>query len=412
MTTWIFQANPETFQIDEYLKGPGEIRWTVNQKHLAGRMAVRDRVFVWRSDGQKKGSGGVIASGHLTSVPTVEAEDPRAIPLWTSPPAIQGLRVRLNIIKTADGHGRLSRKALQSDPVLRDLTILKLAQLTNYEVPVAQAERLEQLWQETGSNWTEAESTAALWAYAKTYGHSLSPNVPGSPITEVAVRIGRGVPSVYTKVINFRALDPRDERKGLNAASMIDLQIWDRYFDDLSSTLDEIRLERDYRRLWQDRPAARSDEPLAHEGSPSPQVPPERRQTDQGQGLEPDPLVRKAIELHAMTLATLRYKSQGFEVEDTSNRNPYDLRCVKGELEVRVEVKGTRGDGSSVEVTIGEVENARSTVWRTDIFVVSEIHVEAGPPPTASGGLQRQVAGWRPEDKDLSPTRFRYRLPV
>ena len=38
----------------------------------------------------------------------------------------------------------------------------------------------------------------------------------------VAERIGRAVSSVYNKVMNFRALDPRDERTGMRAGSKTD----------------------------------------------------------------------------------------------------------------------------------------------------------------------------------------------
>ena len=77
-------------------------------------------------------------------------------------------------------------------------------------------------------------------------------------------------------------------------------------------------------------------------------------------------------------LARAWYESEGFVVEDTSGTCPYDLRCTKGDAEVRVEVKGTRGDGSTVEVTIGEVVNARGNGWRTDLFIVSRIEIVRG----------------------------------
>ena len=48
------------------------------------------------------------------------------------------------------------------------------------------------------------------------------------------------------------------------------------------------------------------------------------------------------------------------EVHDEHKKNPYDLRCVKAESTLFVEVKGTKSQGHSVLVTVGEVEFART----------------------------------------------------
>jgi len=132
-----------------------------------------------------------------------------------------------------------------------------------------------------------------------------------------------------------------------------------------------------------------------------------------GQGYEADPLVRRAVELRAMDLADAHYRAQGFAVENTSAAKFYDLRCTRDGAEVRVEVKGTRNDGSEVEVTIGEVENARGTGWRTDLFVVSAIAVSREDGVIgAYGGSIHIVEGWRPSVEDLTAIRFRCTVPA
>jgi hypothetical protein len=131
-----------------------------------------------------------------------------------------------------------------------------------------------------------------------------------------------------------------------------------------------------------------------------------------GQGYERDPKVRRAIELHAMDLAMVHYVKLGYSVENKAAFESYDLRCTRLGEEVRVEVKGTRGEGSEVEVTINEVENARGTGWRTDLFVVSGIGIKkAKQGPVAAGGVIQIVEGWRAPQADLSPSRFRCRVP-
>ena len=126
------------------------------------------------------------------------------------------------------------------------------------------------------------------------------------------------------------------------------------------------------------------------------------------QGYEPDPDVCRAVEQRAMALAEEHYGALGFDVQNTATTKPYDFRCMLDGLEVRVEVKGTRGDGAAIDVTIGEVENARGAGWRTDLFVVSGILVTRTlDAPVASGGTVRIVAGWRPAPEDLEAIRFR-----
>lgn len=130
-----------------------------------------------------------------------------------------------------------------------------------------------------------------------------------------------------------------------------------------------------------------------------------------GQGYERDPAVRAAIDRRAMQLAIAHYKASKYTVENTASTHPFDLRCKGAGREVRVEVKGTRGDGSTVAVTIGEVKSARGKGWRTDLFIVSGIRVTAGNPPVARGGKETIVRGWVPSVADLEALTYRCRVP-
>src|SRR5262245_21281328 len=85
---------------------------------------------------------------------------------------------------------------------------------TNYPVTPQQAARLYSLWSRTGQDWSRDETVAGLWACAKTLGTPIS-RLPGSPVAVVAQLIGRAVPGVYNKVMNFRSIYPRDSRVGL-----------------------------------------------------------------------------------------------------------------------------------------------------------------------------------------------------
>src|SRR5262249_21254342 len=95
--TWIFQGNPERFDLEGYLQVTKRPLWTVRQKHFAARMEPGDRVFLWRATGKTKAVSGIIASGWLLDTPAIRPEDPVALPFWREPPPPAALRVRLDV---------------------------------------------------------------------------------------------------------------------------------------------------------------------------------------------------------------------------------------------------------------------------------------------------------------------------
>jgi Domain of unknown function (DUF3883) len=196
-------------------------------------------------------------------------------------------------------------------------------------------------------------------------------------------------------------------------ASKTDDKNWANFAEGISSLPDYMRVEdRNVTASGAGPEDWRSGDPLAGElladradGLQAIETPLRRSHV---QGYEPDSDVRRAVEQRAMALAEEHYRALGFDVQNTATTKPYDFRCTLDGLEVRVEVKGTRGDGAAIEVTIGEVENARGADWRTDLFVVSGILVTRTlDAPVASGGTVRIVAGWRPAPEDLECIRFR-----
>ena len=257
MPAWIFQGNPDTYDLDEYLRRTTDVIWSVNQKHFASEMRVGDELFLWRAGGQRKVPSGVIASGFLTSTPEIIDDDEESAGLWHVPSPGPSLRVRAHIDHVATGRRKLvERKWLLSDPILSDLRILKMANETNYWVSGHYASRLRNLVRNTGRNWNHDESLAGLWAYAHTIGDGVS-RLPGSPVSVVSELIGRAVTGVYNKVMNFRALDPRDERKGLQAASHVDDGVWHEFFDSESGSLRLEDLDTQFEKLWGGTKASR-----------------------------------------------------------------------------------------------------------------------------------------------------------
>jgi hypothetical protein len=112
-----------------------------------------------------------------------------------------------------------------------------------------------------------------------------------------------------------------------------------------------------------------------------------------GQGRLDDVALRRAIESHAVALATRHYQREGWTVADVSANSSYDLHCVNpGGRELRVEVKGTVGRGDAVLVTANEVRHSREFAPNVAPFVVSEITVYADR--SCTGGRTRVVHTW------------------
>lgn len=125
-----------------------------------------------------------------------------------------------------------------------------------------------------------------------------------------------------------------------------------------------------------------------------------------------DSLVRSAIEWRAVAVATSWYEGEGYTCEYTGAHQPYDIVVTRGAEVRRVEVKGSSGQAEKVELTAGEVKNARRFI-ETDLFVVDGIGYERleNGSVEAFGGFARRYATWTPAKAALKITRYRYTLP-
>lgn len=135
-----------------------------------------------------------------------------------------------------------------------------------------------------------------------------------------------------------------------------------------------------------------------------------------GQGSLVDQESRKAIEDHAMRLASSHYTYLGYNVTDTSRTEAYDLEVKRLDTVRRVEVKGTQSTGEAVILTANEIQEARSAAelsLPTDLVIVHNVVLDrSNGASVASGGTLRKIEDWLPEDDDLFPTQFRYRVPI
>lgn len=254
MEYYIFQGNPDRFDIAGYLdqavnQNEPNIRWLVTR--YSKEIEVGDTVFLWRSGGNNPRDSGVIGMAKVLSSPSEMDGGALAEPFWKGETGdVPETRVELELTSVNTGGKQLiKRDWMLEDPVLSDLGILKMASGTNFPITQEQGNRLKQLVENTGVSWSKAESTAGLWLYNQLIDKPIARN-KDSEVARVALQIGRAVTGVYNKVMNFRAIDPRDERKGMAGAAKIDHQVWANYFDVETNTLNTEALNSDYLRVW------------------------------------------------------------------------------------------------------------------------------------------------------------------
>ncbi len=252
MNYWIFQGNPDIFNVTEYLRENNDIVWSVRQSNLAEHMKPGDEVFLWRAGGKKKEIAGVVAVAHLTSEPRIMPDDLASQSHWRKEqPQEIGLRVEMKIEKRCLGNKEvIKRDWINVDPELKELEILRMSQKTNYRITAAEAKRLAMLCRSVGSDWSREEDVAAIWAFKETKGGPVSKKA-GSPIAHVAALIGRPVGGVYNKIMNFRHIDPQDSRAGLTNINQMDQEVWAEFYDPTSESLNVTALDDEFNLIWQ-----------------------------------------------------------------------------------------------------------------------------------------------------------------
>ena len=174
MRTWIFQGNPEVFDIEGYLAASsGLITWTVAR--YADQISPGDSVYIWRSQGQDAAQAGILAEGTITEYPRVQKDDALSADFWKKAPALEeAVRVKIRLNRIASKKEVLKREWMKDDSVLRNMLIMKQAAGTTFPVDEQESKRLQQLWSKTGTDWERDEVVAA---------HE---QLPDEPISKVA----------------------------------------------------------------------------------------------------------------------------------------------------------------------------------------------------------------------------------
>lgn len=146
MNTWIFQGNPTRFNVNDYILENETIWWSIRQTHLANKIQIGDEVFIWRSDGNEKGSGGIVARTEVVTLPQDYTNDDESAAYWYEDVSDKTyLAVELRVLEV-DVEVGITRIELTEHPKLKDLMILRLKQNTNYLLDEKHKSYLKQLW--------------------------------------------------------------------------------------------------------------------------------------------------------------------------------------------------------------------------------------------------------------------------
>lgn len=145
MNYWIFQGNPRHkdkddryFDVTKYVLEEDVLTWEVRQKHYVNQIKTDDLVFIWRADGNQKGSGGIIAKGIVVSDVRFNVEKD-----------VNQVEVKVIERKVTPEAGMILRSELKQDIVLSELQIIKQPSGTNFKLSDEEFTLLEQVWNKT-----------------------------------------------------------------------------------------------------------------------------------------------------------------------------------------------------------------------------------------------------------------------
>lgn len=147
MNTWIFQGNPTKFNVDAYLLENDVITWSMRQKHLVKHIEIGDTVFIWRSDGDAKGSGGIVAKAQVMSLPQDYINSEESAQYWYEDVTEAYLAVHLKVLEVNVEY-LLKRTDLLQHEFLQHLPILKIKNNTNYLLTPELGTALVKEWEE------------------------------------------------------------------------------------------------------------------------------------------------------------------------------------------------------------------------------------------------------------------------
>jgi hypothetical protein len=138
-----------------------------------------------------------------------------------------------------------------------------------------------------------------------------------------------------------------------------------------------------------------------------------KRRKYSGQGIRGTYKENRAVERRAVEVAIAYFKetSKWETIEDTGDKESFDLLLTNKNKKMYVEVKGTQSSGVNIFLTKNEVSLQKKMFPNKALVVVSEINLIKGEEPKADGGVIKVITPWEILDGHLSAMAFEYLVP-
>lgn len=136
---WIFQANPQLYDINSSVKMLPDMTWFVKQ-HI-NRIRKGDRVFIWESGK----NAGVLGTGTVKSDPVHILEVPGMLQFTYVKQLFDTVQLRCHLHIDCVLPLKVLKSEFQSHPILCQLTILRAPIGTNFRITKSQGLSLDQL---------------------------------------------------------------------------------------------------------------------------------------------------------------------------------------------------------------------------------------------------------------------------
>jgi hypothetical protein len=267
MNSWIFQARPDRFDVQNYISEFRRVYWSVGHIALGSSVAIGDEVFIWKAYGKPRDFAGVVAHGFIVEPPTekklIQIPQNLGDNYWRGAAAERSTvkaGVQLNDVRPTLSKGALRRELLMEDKVLSESQIIKARTGTIFLLNPKQASRLRELWTKSqppfeaeaspvkgtkNPPWKREELLLALELYMrnrKSPPSKTSREVESlsKELNQLRARTGsrgsssfRNTDGVYLKMMNFRSYDPdytSQGKVGMRHGNKLDPVVWNEFF--------------------------------------------------------------------------------------------------------------------------------------------------------------------------------------
>lgn len=233
--TWIFQANPAQFRVDDFLAtSPETCLWRVSR----GRSKIRigDEVYLWRSiSGGDRTYAGIVAKAVIVGPVAEQRDDTSSRPFWLKRIDADTImdRVAIRFTRFVSKDKQIVFDDMKTDPVLAKMQIMKVGAGTNFSLQKEYASRLASIWAKNGQHWERKEIITALLAYDHHGKHE-----------QLALTVGRTLSDARKKLASIENFDRMSAHAGGKPLRSLERDVWDEFFDTSAMKLRRSDLEK------------------------------------------------------------------------------------------------------------------------------------------------------------------------